>query len=276
MLEFQLFRIKVHPQKQLNLYTLKKNRPEILQETILSNPSPEKQWHIGNVSLFDQSGLYCRVGKTSKSTLAIYKEEEHYFLDQEFETAPYTHVIVDITFELCAIARKTQLAQKTSGIAKHFIRLLNNSTKAHELQANFEIDDLKDPDDFISQLVNAYSVSKFWVCFSRPNAFDANEDFVKPSQKMLEASGGEKGKTELQGSSLNPEMLEAVARSSAATGNDAGALIKVSEGAKAIRKYLKGNPVVISQDDIADDTQKKILFSRIKERYRQIRGDADK
>jgi hypothetical protein len=230
-------------------------------------------WHIGNVTNLDQAGLYFRVGRISRSTIEIYNEEEGNFLDQEFEMAPYTHALVDVDLELCAIARKTKLSPTTIGIARRFIRLLNNSTKAHELNASFEIDELKDPDDFINHLMTAYSISKFWVRFSRPNAFDANEDFVKPFQKMLNESNGEKGKAELQGSNLKSEPLGAVARSAAATGDDAGALIKPSEGARKVKKQLKGNPVNISEEDVADDIQKRNLLQRIRNLYRQIRGD---
>lgn len=278
MLEFQLFRIKIYPSIQGRLFDKERTRSEILRESILSLPSSELRagliWHIGNVTTLDQKGLYFRVGRTSKSTIGIYSEEEGNFLDQEFEAAPYTHALVDVDLELCAVAKKTILSPTTFGIARQLIRLLEDSPIARDLQVSFEIDELKDPEDFISHLREAYSISKFWVRFSRPNAFDANEDFVKPFQKMLKESNGEKGKAELQGSDLKPETLEAVARSAAATGDDAGALIRSSERARRVKKQLKGNPVNVSQDDIADDNQRRNLLQRIRDLYRQIRGNA--
>jgi len=277
MLEFQLFRIKVYPSEQGSLFERDRTPPDILRESILSLPSAEFRvgliWHIGNVMPLDQTGLYFRVGRTSKTTIGIYNEGECNFLDQEFETAPYTHALVDVDLELCAIAKKTRLSPTTFGIARQFIRLLNKSPKAKELNASFEIDDIKDPEDFISQLREAYSISKFWVRFSRPNAFDANEDFVKPVQKMLKESNGEKGKAELQGSNLKAETLEVVARSAAATGDDAGALIKPNERARKVKKQLKGNPVNISEEDVDNTIQKLNLLHRIRTLYRRIRGD---
>lgn len=67
------------------------------------------------------------------------------------------------------------------------------------------------------------------MTFSRPNAFDAN-DFVKPFQGLLAAAHGEKGKAELMGGALKSESLEELARSAAATGNDAGATMIAGSG----------------------------------------------
>jgi len=230
-------------------------------------------WHIGNVTPIDENGLYFRLGRTSTSTLEIYDEEEGGFIDQEFETAPYTHAIVDVELEVCAIAKKTRLSPSTAGIARQFVRLLNESEKVVEFHALFEIDDVKDPEDFIGHLKRAYSISKFWVLFSRPNAFDANEHFVKPFQRMVEASKAEKGKAELKGENLNSETLEAVARSAAATGDDAGAWIKATRQARRVKKQLRGSSVNTSQEDVASERERRTLLDRVRELYRKIRGD---
>jgi len=127
MLNFQLFRIKVYPSKQKDLFIKSKTPSEILKETILTLPEAELRkgtiWHIGNITTIDNNGLYFRIGKTTKSKIEIYQKGN--FADEEFETAPYTHVILDVPLELCAIAQKTKLAPKTSGIAKRLNRLLN-------------------------------------------------------------------------------------------------------------------------------------------------------
>jgi len=279
MLEFQLFRIKVYPSKQRELFAREGTRPQMLRETIQSLPAGEFRrgltWHIGNVTPIDESGLYFRLGRTSTSTLEIYDEGAGGFIDQEFETAPYTHAILDVQLEVCAIAKKTRLSPTTPGIARQFVRLLNESEKAVDVQACFEIDDVKEPDDFIAHLKQAYSISKFWVLFSRPNAFDANEHFVKPFQRMVEASNGEKGKAELKGQNLNPETLAAVARSAAATGDDAGAWLKTSRQARRVKKQLRGSSVNTSHEDVADERQRRTVLDRVRELYRKVRGDGD-
>lgn len=276
MLEFQLFRIKVFLPPQRPLFKSDVTRAQMLRETINSLPSVELRpgltWHLGNVTPIDAPGLYFRIGRTSTSTLELFDEEKGSFIDREFETAPYTHIVLDVEMELCAIAKKTRLSPTTTGIARQLVRLLTQSERAAEFQAEFDIEDINDPADFVSHLRGAYSISKFWVLFTRPNAWDANEHFVKPTQKMLEAANGEKGKVELKGSNLKPDTLEAVARSAVATGDDAGAWIKPRQKAKQVKKRLRGNPVNIQEEDITEAEQRTNLLDRVRELYRAIRG----
>ena len=276
MLEFQLFRIKVYPEAQRVLFEPERGRSEILRETIASLPTAEFRagltWHLGNLTEIDQNGVYFRIGRTSTSTIEIFDPEKAAFIDQEFEAAPYTHVVLDFELEVCAIARKPRLSPTTLGIARRFARLLTGSDRAREIRAGFEIDDIKDPEDFISHLKEAYSISKFWVQFSRPNAFDADEDFVKPFQRMLAATDGEKGKAEVRGDDLNSETLAAVTRSAAATGDDAAAWIKPSEDARKIKKQLRGSVVNVAQEDVGSRDQQRSLLNRMRDLYRKIRG----
>jgi hypothetical protein len=148
---------------------------------------------------------------------------------------------------------------------------MNASESALGMRATFEIDDIKDPEDFISQLANAYSISKFWMIVSRPNAFDA-DDFIKPLQQVLESANGEKAKAELKGENLDSEKLEGLARSAAASGDDAVAWLKPKKGAKRAKKQLRGNPANIAQDDISDARARKHLLTQLREFYRRIRG----
>jgi len=279
VLDFQLFRIRVLPLAQGDFFQAELARSEILRRVVESLPSAEFRagltWHLGNLAAIDESGLYFRLGRISSSMVEIYDEEEGSFIDEEFETAPYTHVILDVELGVCAIAKKTRLSPTTKGIAQQFIRLLSESAKATELRVTLEIDDLNDPEDFIIQLKEAYSISKFWISFSRPNAFDADEDFVKPFQKMVEASNSEKGKAELKGQNLDSVALEALARSAAATGDDASAWLKRNQRSRLTRKQLKGNPVNVSQESVADENQQKTLLDRVRELYQKIRGNGN-
>lgn len=274
MLEFQLFRIKVYPSEQLQVFEKIKSQQEILKEVILSLPSAEFRkdivWHIGNISLIDNNGLYFRVGRITKSTIEVYHDGN--FVDAEFEAAPYTHVILDVLLGICAIAKKTKLSPKTIGIANQFIRLLNESDANKHRQAKFEIAAINDPEDFIIHLRRAYVISKFWVTFSKPNPWDVNEDFYKPMEKLLRESGGEKGKTELVGQNLKPDGLEDLARTAASTGNEAGAWLQLERERPKVKKHIKGNPISIFYEDVADEQQKSSLLHRMRDLYQKIRG----
>jgi hypothetical protein len=131
MLDFQLFRLKIYPSRQLLLFEKEKIRLEILKETIYSLPSLELRkgtvWHIGNVTELDKTGLYFRIGRTSTSTIEIYKNGN--FIDEQFETAPYTHLVLDINLEICAIAKKPRLSPKISGIANQFVKIIERVRK---------------------------------------------------------------------------------------------------------------------------------------------------
>lgn len=274
MPDFQLFRVKIYKPSQINIIEKDKSRPEILKDVIFSLPSVElrkgKTWNVGNVVPLDETGLYFRIGRISKSTKGSYQGGN--FIDQEFEMAPYTHVVLDVIFGVCAIAKKAQLSSKVSGIANQFIRLLNRSDQARFFEAWFDIDEINDPEDFLAHLHHAIAISKFWLTFSRPNPFDANKDIIKPLGETLDKLDGEKGRLELQGQSLRADSLEEIARSAASTGNNAGALL-LEEGRRKVKKVLRDNPATISEEDLSDLQQRKKFLQGIREFYHRIRGN---
>jgi hypothetical protein len=68
---------------------------------------------------------------------------------------PYTHFFWDYQKEICAIAKKARLSQKPLGIANKIIGLLNESNLNKQFKAEFKIEELKDPEEFISSLDKA-------------------------------------------------------------------------------------------------------------------------
>jgi hypothetical protein len=179
---------------------------------------------------------------------------------------------LDLNLEVCAIARKSKLALRTRTLAKRFGLLLNRSEKAQELGAEFEIEEISDPRDFIFYLNKAFAVSKFEVTFRRPNAWDANRDIIKPLQSMLADLDGEQGKTEIKGKELKTEMLEELARSIASTGDEAAAWLQMEKSEqKKVKKVLKENPVYLRYEDLVDDETIRGFLARLKDRYSEIR-----
>jgi hypothetical protein len=273
MLEFQLFRIKVYPSEQMRFDGPQKPS-EILLETIKSLPSAELWrgmiWHIGNIYEIDGNGLYFRVGRTTKAKREIYQEGN--FIDEEFEEAPYTHVVLDIPTEVCAIAKKPKLSPSPKGIANQLIRLLTGSETAQYCGAIFEIDRLKDPEDLITHLNRAHGISRFSMTFSRPNPFDVEEDIVRPFSKLINEAQGEKGKAQIDGENLKPQLLEKLARSAAATGNDATARLRLDKEQEPTTIHLRENPVFVRHEDVSESKQKRTLLDKVRRVYRQVRG----
>lgn len=273
MLEFQLFRVKVFTPKNKGLFDEILTPPEYLKRAILLKPSAEIRknifWHIGNISKIGESGLYFRIGRITKSKMEIFHDGN--FIDQEFEFAPYTHVILYIPFEIIAIAKKSKLSPKPIGIANNFVKLLNKLQFTGINRLKFEVSEINDPTKFIEYLQSSINITKFWVSFKRPNAFDIN-DFFGPLQDFLSEADGEKGKVIMEGEDLNTDPLEEIARSAGATGDDASARIKIKEGEKYQIKNLRKNPVNFQYEAIIDENDKLKLLSIIKDLYTKIRG----
>lgn len=275
MLNFYLFRIKIHEPPLPSMFDEEKSASERIREVILSKPSEELRkgfiWHIGNVIELKENGLYFALGRTTKTIVELYDEDEGNFVEEDFESSPYTHAFVDLTYQLLSIAKKTRLAQTPKGISKQLERLMNSAQELAESGRSVEILQISDPEEFINHIRNAYSVSKFTMEFGEPNPWDANEDFQAPMQKLLKESHGRKGRTSISGEDLKRETLEDLTRASAATGNDVQALIKSSQDERGVIKHLVGNPATVSEDEVASDEHKITLLLKVRKYYIQIR-----
>lgn len=91
-------------------------------------------------------------------------------------------------------------------------------------------------------------------------------------QNFLNGTGGNKGKAEVEGDNLVVQSLEEMARAAAATGDDAAAVMTFEPKAPKVRKRLRGNPVVFSQPDVAEDGQKRSVLAQMRDLYNRIRG----
>ena len=275
MPEFQLFRLKVYPPKQALLFNSESDREIILVRTITSAPSAALRrgsiWHLGNVTRVDDHGLYFRVGRTARSTLGLYQDGR--FEDAEFETAPYTHAVVDVNLEVLAVAKKAQLGPNAASIADRVERLLNEARSELTSGVRFKIDEISDPESLVTYIREAYTVSEFWLTVTQPNPFDENEDFVKPMQKALTASNGQRAKAEIRGTDLNREVLEELARSAASAGNDAGAtLVPATPEGRKMRKRLRGNSVNVQEEELQSEDSRRDLLQRVRDAYNRVRA----
>lgn len=273
--QFQLFRIKVIQGPQLDMYRGPVPPATIIAEAVRAQPSAELRrghtGHLGNLMDIDSAGIYFAFGKTTSANVERFDADTHRFVSERFDTAPYTHVFLDYHIQVIAIAAKTRLSPSTAGIARQLQRLLNASSVAASYEAEFELAELKDPSDFIAQLRTAYAVSRFTFSFSRPNPFDVDRDFVGPMQSFVRATQGKSGQASVVGRSLSADVLEQVARSAAATGDDAIASVRRACDERPVRKRLRGNPVTMSVDDPESTDQKLGVFRKIRELYAQVR-----
>jgi hypothetical protein len=232
------------------------------------------RWHIGNVQVLDDNGLYFALGRTSRATVQLLDPRTGDFLEAERETAPYTHVVLDVPREVCAIARKTNLAPNSLSLGHNLARVLNASSIAQRYGATFQVAPLSDPEDFVRMLQSAYAIRRFTVTFARFNPFDAEEDWHKPMQRLADAANGQAGSTSLKGPALNEAPLEALTRSVASTGDDARALLLLEEGQSPVRRSLRRDTATITERDVETIEERRSVLAKLRAKYREIRGRA--
>lgn len=275
-MRIQLFRVKVYPPMQSSLFEGPFAPQLVLAETLRAKPKVELRrgytWHVGNVEALDQCGLYFALGRTTKSTLAQFDESSGDFVESEFSVAPYTHIICDTAIELLGVVPKAELAPTAAGIARQLQRLLNESSQ-NQIGAQFQIDPINDPNEFIEQLRSAHAVRRFAITFNPPNPFDVNEQFHRPLERFLKQARGKKGKAAITGQDLDVEILEDLARSAAASGNDAEATLVKSHRSRPVRRRLKGDVATEAVDEeLADEKSRVTVLSRMRAFYADIRG----
>jgi hypothetical protein len=150
-------------------------------------------------------------------------------------------------------------------------RLLNQAPLDVLRGARIEVSPLSDPEGFIEVLNRAYSITRFGAEFSLPNPFDADEDFQKPLEKVLRESNGQNGKAVIEGEDLDPKTLEGIARSAAASGNNADAKLRLTPRSRPVKRALSGNVVASHQEEVKTREQRIELMRRIRDQYQQVR-----
>jgi len=118
----------------------------------------------------------------------------------------------------------------------------------------------------------ARSIKAFTATFSRSNPFDADEDWHKPMERLVDAANGQGGSTTLKGLALNQAPLEQITHSVAATGDDARATLELEEGAPPVRRSLKGDTATINERDVTTPAERRSVLDKLRDKYRAIRG----
>ncbi len=275
MIQLHLFRIKIEIPKQALLFVGKLTPAELLRAMVSERPSAELrrgyEWHIGNLAELKPDGLYFALGRTTQTIVERYDEKKGNFVEEPFESSPYTHVVLDTQLGVAAIAVKSRLAPSVPGIARKLRDLLASSRTATENRLNVAIQAIADPHDFIRQLRSAYSIERFAMTFGLPNPWDVNADFQAPLQSFLREAEGQKGRAAVAGKNLSASVLEELARSAAATGEDAEASLRTAKGRKPIRRGLRRNPATVQVADLDEPGQKQEALANIRIAYEGVR-----
>lgn len=272
MLELHLYRVKFIKPPQFSLFGNNISATEIFRTALDEKPSMELRednvWHIGNVETLDNSGGKFAVGRTTKTTVEKFDETSGDFIKQTDDSGPYTQVFFYSDIGLLGIAKKSRVAPDVKTIARRIKGLLEKTRIAIETGVEVRVDAIPDPENFLDKIKSAYAITKFKANFTGPNPIDADELFQRPISVYCNALGGDNGSVEVFGRSLNEDVVEAVTKSTAATGNTASARIKKSDHKKTIAISLKGDAVKVSVEETSTDSE---IFQEVRNSYNEIR-----
>lgn len=273
IVEYCLFRVKLLLPRQISWLHYNVTRKEVFLASLEEKPDSQLRrgytWHIGNVRLFSSNSGYFAIGRTTRSTIEKFDAETGNFIEEELETSPYTHCVFDAEIGLLGIAKKPSLAPTVETIGRRVADLLSRTKEVRENNIEVEISPIPDPDGFLREIKEAYSVTQFTATFHRPNPFDADELFQRPLAVYLAAAGGETGRTQVNGEDLDRDTLTAVTKSTAATGNEASAKIKRDRGSRAVKIHLSGSALGTSYEESMHDPENAL--NDLKGMYRHVR-----
>lgn len=274
-IEYSLFRTRFIKPFQLSIFQNDITPRDLFISALTERKSSTLRkgyvWHIGNTQYFSQYRGYFAIGRTTTSTIEQYDEQSGNFIDQELINSPYTHCVFDAAIGFIGIAQKTALSQSSKTVASRLEELLSLADVIKRNEVSIEIAPIPDPEDFIRTLNGAYRVMRFSATFHGPNPFDADEHFQKPLSVYLSKANGQKGRTLIQGDNLNREVLQSVARSTAATGNEASARIVRRRSERPTTVNLKGDPV--KRRYAEDEQNHEGILEDLTILYRRVRDD---
>lgn len=275
-IEYNLFRIKLIKSAQYALFSKDITPKDIFLDVLKARPTIEVRkgstWHIGNVRHFPDDLGYFAVGRTTKTTNEKYDETTGDFLEEDIDTSPYTHCVFNARLGFIGIGKKAKLSPTTRGIATKIAALFASADIVRLNDISVEVAAIPNPEGFISALGAAYRVSAFTATFTGPNPFDADELFQRPLSVYLSEANGTKGRTQISGEDLDREVIQAVSRSTASTGNEASARIMRTSFGKRTTINLKGDPVKRTFDEEVEPQQ---IAEELTKVYGNIRHDPE-
>ena len=278
--EYHLYRAKfIKPAQSSFLHDADTTPTLLLLQSLTEKPSAEFResfvWHIGNLTGIENEATagYFAIGRITTATIPKFDPLSGNFGDKEDDTSPYTFVVYDAKIGLMAIRKKSALAPTTQDIAYKIEKLLSQTSAIIKNEVEVLIQLIPNPDSFLEMVDRAYAVKSFTASFTGPNPFDADEFFQKPLSVYLNSANGESGEATIIGANLSKDVVSAVARSTASTGNGASAQIQEEEGKRPFTIYLTNNPVKLVYED--EEISPKQVLADARKAYERVRHERD-
>lgn len=272
ILEYHLYRTKFIKPSQVDLFHPELSAREMLEAGLAERPyikiRQDNVWHIGNVEYFNEGGGRFAIGRTTRTTIEKFDESTGNFTELIDDSGPYTFVYFDSKLGLLGIGKKSKVAPDVKSIGRKIQKLLSATTLVKHNQIDVRVEFIRDPKGFLQKIHSAYAIKRFKATFTGPNPIDADELFQKPMSYYCQKLEGEQGSVVVAGEALNEIAVAAVAKSTAATANDASALIQNARGERPISISFRGDAkkVIVEQD-----LEKEDVLLTIQKTYREVR-----
>lgn len=274
-IEYSLFRAKMIRSVQQSFLHDDLTPRQLFEMALNERPSSElnlgRTWHIGNIETLGRDTGYFAFGRTTRTTNTKFDDETGNFVEEDFETSPYTHVVFNSRIGFLGIAHNHRLARNANGIARRLQLVLAQTDVVLTNDVEVLISPISDPQGFLKTISGAYRVMRFTAHFTGPNPFDADEYFQRPLSVYASSANASKGKTQIDGENLNKDVVTEVARSTAASGNKATARVKRTKKQAPVTIGLKGEPVKRRFDEETHDPES--VVKELSAVYKEVRED---
>lgn len=278
-LVFTLFRIQVFLPQQLPLFVSLREPVEFIKAALLEKPTydhPKGSWHIGNVAEIFPTGLYFAIGKQLPRRVGALDDSGDFHTLNAI-VAPNTHVLLDLHYQVMGIARNSDLAPASKTVARKIQKLLQATDVMETCNAKVSISSIEDPTEFLEIINSAAAVTKFQIAFSRPNVWDADEDFQKPFQRTSGEVGADSAEAIFKGSDLERSTLVKLTRAAAAVGKKAKAWVRRKPTGKSVLVTPKEKPATHASEPIPSDESQAVRWASetlgdIRRLYEDIRS----
>jgi len=271
-IEYHLYRVKFIKPAQFVLFHGDTTSRHIFEAALAERPSLQLRennvWHIGNIEQITPDGGRFAVGRTTTTTVEKFDEDTGNFTELRDDSGPYTFVYFDSRIGLLGIGKRAKVAPNVASVARKLQKLLANTQVVTDHQVAVRVDLIPDPESFLEKIFSAYAVKQFNAEFTGPNPIDADEVFQKPMSYYCQKLGAEQGSVSVRGESLDDEAIAAVAKSTAATGNSASALIQTEKGRRPMKISFKGDARKLLIDQ---DTEMAHALESVQREYGEVR-----
>ncbi|MCZ8318754.1 MAG: hypothetical protein ACK5S2_12090 [Lysobacteraceae bacterium] len=255
-LTFSLFRIQVHKPRQVDAFHSLVEPSVLLREAVRERPEIfrwGRSWLIGNLHDLDPESLYFALGKQLPREVSVLDDARD-FRSFPLVVAPNTHVLLDLRYQVLAIAKNPTVSQRLGTIANRLAEIVESSRAVQKSGCSISVAAIDDPTNFVDQVWSAVTVNRLKVIYSLPNVWDVEKDFQRPFQQATQELNSREGAAQFSGEDLNRSSVIKLARAATAIGRSATAWIRRDNTAKLTKVSTSGNQATQSANDV-DESQ---------------------